>query len=361
MRPKEIVHRFLASMGRPEATEQYLRLFRAEQRERFALVVITASAVIDSSNAVVDDLILLSELELSPVLCLEDEALAMRLQDKLPDDFPLKATRYQDAARVANSGKMPLIIACNEAERTAAFAHLKARKAVYLISQSGLQPKGQGVRSLINMRTDYSALVAETGLRPEQAALLTEVRSLFANCSHTFTVSLTSAQDLLRELFTVKGAGTLVRRGTQVKRVESLADLEHERFAALLASAFGRPPADAFFARPPLVIYLADHYQGAAVLEDAPLAPYLSKFAVDIRAQGEGIGGDLWRALTRDHKRFFWRSRPHNAIAAWYASTCDGLVRGAEWTVYWRGLETSEIGQAVDYAQAAPIDFGATT
>lgn len=361
MRPKEIVHRFLASMGRPEATEQYLRLFQAEQRERFAFVVITASAVIDSSNAVVDDLILLADLELSPVLCLEDEALAMRLRDKLPSDFPMQACLVEEAAHVAAAGGMPLIIACNQSERTAAFAHLKPRKAVYLISQSGLQPQGQSVRSLINLRTDYEALVGDSGLRREQATLLAEVRGLFADCSHTFTVSLTSAQDLLRELFTVKGAGTLVRRGTQVERLSGFSDLEPERFAQLLASAFGKSPAQSFFQRSPLVIYLADHYQGAAVLEDAPLAPYLSKFAVDIRAQGEGIGGDLWRALTGGHKRFFWRSRPKNPIAPWYSSKCDGLIRGPEWTVFWRGLDTSEIGTAVRYAQEAPVDFGTTT
>jgi acetylglutamate synthase len=208
------------------------------------------------------------------------------------------------------------------------------------------------------LRTDYGPLVSAGGLDPEQATLLTEIRSLFAACEHTFTVSLTSAQDLLRELFTVKGAGTLVRRGTQVETVQTYQDLDQSRFAALLLSAFGREADPAVFARPALVIYLAAQYQGAAVLEAAPLAPYLSKFAVDIRAQGEGIGGDLWRALTRDHDRFFWRSRPDNPIAPWYASKCDGLVRGPKWTVYWRGLPTSEISQAVQLAEAAPVDFG---
>ncbi len=347
-------------MGRPEATEQYLRLFQAEQRERFAFVVITGSALVDSSNAVVDDLMLLAELELSPVLCLEEESLAALLQEKLPRGFPLQIASAEDAPRIAEAGKMPLLIARNHGERAAAFAHLKARKVVFLINQSGLQPKGQSVRSLINLRTDYDALVGASGLRQEQATLLTDVRDLFAQCPHTFTVSLTSAQDLLRELFTVKGAGTLVRRGTQVERIASFDDLAQARFATLLSSAFGTPPASAFFSRPPLVIFLADQYQGAAVLEEAPLAPYLSKFAVEIRAQGEGIGGDLWRALTNDHERFFWRSRPNNPIAPWYASKCDGLLRGDAWTVYWRGLDTSEIAAAVGYAQEAPIDFGAT-
>lgn len=361
MRPKEIVHRFLASMGRPEATEQYLRLYQAEEPERFALVIITARALRDSSNAVVADLVFLRELELTPVLCLPSQGLAATLIGDLSEGFGVEQCAVKDAASVASSRHIPLVLASDAQALRAVAEHLRPRKIIYLIGQSGLQPEGEEVRSLINMRTDYDSLVAVDGLRPEQAELLTDVRELFATCKHNFTVSLTSAQDLLRELFTVKGAGTLVRRGTKVETAHSYDELERGRFSSLLNSAFGRKAIDRFFDRPALVIYLASQYQGAAVLEASPLAPYLSKFAVDIRAQGEGIGGDLWRALTGDHDRFFWRSRPDNPIASWYASKCDGLVRGKEWTVYWRGLDTSEIPQAVALASQAPVDFGAAS
>ncbi|MCP4449520.1 MAG: hypothetical protein GY811_29930 [Myxococcales bacterium] len=345
-------------MGRPEATEQYLRLFRAEQRERFAFVVLTPAALTDSSNAVVADLDFLRELELIPVVCIDNSDHARALVAKLEGDFPIRECQIEDAATLAAEGTMPLIIAASESERRIAIARLRPRKVVFLIGQSGLQPEGQAVRSLINMRTDYASLVGTTGLRTEQASLLSEVRELFTASEHTFSVSLTSPQDLLRELFTVKGAGTLVRRGARVERLRSYEELEHGRFSTLLESAFGRAPTEAFFERAPLAVYLSSDYQGAAVMEPAPLAPYLSKFAVDIRAQGEGIGGDLWHALAADHDRFFWRSRPDNPIAPWYGNQCDGLVRCDGWTVFWRGLATSEIVEAVTYAHDAPIDLG---
>ncbi len=355
MRPKEIVHRFLASMGRPEATEQYLRLFQAERSEGFALVVITARALEESSNAVVADLIFLRELELTPVLCVESAALAQTLIAKLPKNFTITQADLTDAAQVARNGQLPLLVAHHEGERQAAAQTLRPRKIVYLIGQSGLQPQDQPVRSLVNLRIDYDKLAAE--LRPEQATLLTEVRDLFTTCEHTFTVSLTSAQDLLRELFTVKGAGTLVRRGTKVRQLQSYSDLDTKNFSDLLHSAFGKRADPIALTRPTLAIYLAASYQGAAILEATPLAPYLSKFAVDLQAQGEGIGGDLWRALCQNHPRFFWRGRPKNPIAPWYAAKCDGLVRTSEWITYWRGLDTSEIGQAVHLATTTPLDF----
>lgn len=357
MRPKEVIQRFLASMGRPDATKQYLELFQAERRERFAFVVVTASAFADCSS-VVSDVGFLRGLELCPVLCVPSEDLATQLTLALPADVIATRCSTSNAAEVANTGDLPLLVASSEEERRAAIASLRSRKAIYLIGTSGLQPHGHRVRSLVNLRTDYADLAEESALPPDQARLLSEIRNLFKACKHTLTVSVTSAQDLLRELFTVKGAGTLVRRGTQVERFESFGALEEDRFATLLSSAFGKAPAVQFFERSALAIYLAADYQGAAVLQEAPLAPYLSKFAVDIRAQGEGIGGDLWRALTSENARFFWRSRPNNPIAPWYASKCDGLMRNEAWTTYWVGLNASEIAEAVDYVQGAPLDFG---
>ncbi len=358
MRPKEVIHRFLASIGRPEATAQYVRLFQAEQRERFAFVMLTEAAFLDIGS-VISDLGFLRGLELFPVLCVPSTALATKLEENLPESLPVKRCGLAAATEVANSGALPLLVATAERERRLAVATLESRKVVVLIGTSGLQPRGESVRSLVNLRTDYKELSAAP-LPSEQLAVLREVEAVFGDCAHTFTVSITSAHDLLRELFTVKGAGTLIRRGTQVERFSSFGKLDQGRLAQLLHSAFGRAPTRTIFERPPLQVYLAEGYQGAAILDDAGLAPYLSKFAVDIRAQGEGIGGDLWRALCQDHGRFFWRSRPANPIAPWYAAKCDGLVRGSSWTTYWVGLSTSEIPAAVSFAESAPVDFGAS-
>jgi acetylglutamate kinase len=87
--------------------------------------------------------------------------------------------------------------------------------------------------------------------------------------------------------------------------------------------------------------------------------PYLSKFAVEPEARGEGMGRDLWQAISRDYPALYWRSRPDNPIAAWYDSVCDGLVRSPEWTVYWRGIDTAMIPDVVETACAQPADFTA--
>jgi acetylglutamate kinase len=171
------------------------------------------------------------------------------------------------------------------------------------------------------------------------------------------TVSVTSPLDLLRELFTVKGAGTLIRRGSTVRRHATYDEVDRTRLEELIERAFSRDLSPAFFARPALSIYVADDYRGAAVMTPTELGPYLSKFAVDVAARGEGIGRDLWQALTRDYPAFFWRSRATNPITPWYIQQADGMLRADPWVIFWRGLAPTDLPAAITWAQSAPIDL----
>jgi acetylglutamate synthase len=182
-------------------------------------------------------------------------------------------------------------------------------------------------------------------------------RRLVEGAPHKLLVTISSPLDLLRELFTVKGAGTLLRRGAVIACKEGFANIERERLRALLESSFGRPPDEGFFSRPASQIYVADDYRGAAVLRATPLGPYLTKYAVDREAQGEGIGSDLWVRLVSEHPTFFWRARPSNPIDAWYTKQCDGLARFPDWHIYWKNLPTEKIPEAISYALAQPIDI----
>ncbi len=104
-----------------------------------------------------------------------------------------------------------------------------------------------------------------------------------------------------------------------------LAEVDLPRLRALLTSSFGRPPRDEFFqlvARAAPRIYLEEAYRAAAILFDTPatsstasLGSYLSKFAVDREAQGEGMGRDLWQAIAREFPRMFSGGRyPPNTL-----------------------------------------------
>lgn len=353
MRAKDVVHRFLASIGRPSEANQYLDYFQSQKPERFAFVFVHDDVLSNADHGLRADLRFLKQLELTPVLCVSSDQIRQALLSNALQD--VVACDVEQAGAVCAAGDIAFIVAASPQSRAEAIATLRPRKAVYLIPRSGLQPEDEEVRSLVDLHNDYQELLGK--LPAEQADLLTESRLLLDATEHHFTVSITSPLDLLRELFTVRGAGTLVRRGTQVLCSKTFRDIDQERLGMLLESAFGSRPQPEFYARDINSIYVASDYRGAAVIEDKSLAPYLSKFAVDIQARGEGIGGDLWRALIADQDRFFWRSRQNNPITPWYEGQCDGLVRTGVWTVFWRGLMPGEIPQAVELANNAPKDF----
>jgi acetylglutamate kinase len=134
--------------------------------------------------------------------------------------------------------------------------------------------------------------------------------------------------------------------------------LDRERLSALLEATFGKPLRPEFLMRPPLGVYVEQAYRGAAIVSPHATASFLTKFVVDRLAQGLGVGRDLWEAVTADHEKLFWRSRPQNPISRWYESQCQGMVRTPDWCVYFRGVEHNDIPRLIREALAAPVDFG---
>jgi acetylglutamate kinase len=212
---------------------------------------------------------------------------------------------------------------------------------------------------VVNLTTDGD-LIRSSGLLSEPDALLFDlVRGLLARSDvDRLLVSVTSPWTLLTELFTVRGAGTLLKRGTEILRHEDYASIDQSRLKDLLESSFRRPLLPGFLQRKPLAVYLQPDYRGAAILEPSRVGPLLSKFAVDPVAQGEGMGRDLWQRIVRGFPSLVWRARRDNPINSFYVTECDGMARAAKWQVFWRRVELTRVAAVVDELVALPQDFG---
>ena len=310
MEPSDVVLRFLASVGRPGEVALYVDLFRSQRPESFAILAVAGEI---DQEALTLDLHYLERLDLHPYVA-------------APGDDLIALARQR-----------------------------RTRKLIFLGPWRGLEPSGRPAPSLVDLTTEYDPLLPL--LRPEQQALLTRARDVIEGVDHKISVAVTSPLDLLRELFTVRGAGTMIRRGAVVQRYVDYDALDLDRLSALMASAFGSEPPRAFFDRDITRVYVAGDYDGAAIVAPSAIGPYLTKFAVDRRAQGDGIGRDLWRAMQADCPSLFWRSRPDNPIAAWYLQQCQGMALVEGWQVFWRGLAAEQLPRAIEIALAAPRDF----
>ena len=381
----EIVQRFLESVGAKADIDLYLRLFRAQRKESFAILAPNAQIVKSALDPVHFDLRILANLGLLPVVLLgllepkDGDAQAARVADWLLEDaVPCDVIRAEAEGQnlrpatvaaireVVARGAIPLVSleACKEMTIDGRFrllaslaTELETRKVVFLSRRAGLVQGAAPSPSVVSLATDTERLLAPGVLSRGQASLLRQVKQLLERVPHRLSVTVVNPLQLLRELFTVNGAGTLIRKGSRIDVYDGWASIDRTRLTALFASAFGRTIRPEFFSQPVARTFVEEAYRGAAVVQETAVVPYLTKFAVERAAQGEGLGGELWSLVSRDFPRFFWRSRPQNAITAWYAKQCDGLVRFPEWHVFWRGLPVETIESAVRFALAAPNDF----
>jgi ribosomal protein S18 acetylase RimI-like enzyme len=374
MEPADVVLRFLESVGSRRESDFYLALFRADAPERFAAISVDANVARHAAEAVTLDLRFLAALGLYPVVLLglfeSTEAMehAIRLARRLDkagvralllgSDEPDLAERAAAAAREQTITIVAFPVAAQARFETlgALVGALRTRKLIFLHRPGGLRQNGE-LMPLVNLTTDWGMLTQSKELSRKERTLVEESRRLVENAPHRLSIAITSPLNLFRELFTIKGAGTLLRRGAIIER-HRFAALDRERLRALLTRSFGRAPVDDFFGRDIAWGYVEESYRGAALVQETPLGAYLSKFAVDAEAQGEGIGRDLWQALAADYARIFWRARPGNPISAWYTKLCDGLMRFPEWSVYWKGLPPADVAAAVQWALQQPIDIG---
>lgn len=380
---------FLESVGRRSEAELYLRLFRKLPKQSFAIIAPGGPVVRQALGSLVEQLRFLADLGLyAPVvLGLFDPEVAATSSERLVKRLPtvgLEACPHEMSepdlvatlTQELREERVPVVkfapregSGFNERvlELGALSRALETRKVVLLRRRGGLSLRGEksvtaarpeGRVSVINLRTDRDGFMKGRQLGKRDAELVQLAQSLIESMdSSSLLVSVTSPLNLLKELFTVKGAGTLIKRGTEIQRRASYAETDVPRLTQLLEQSFGRALDAGFFQRGPLRIYLETGYRGAAIVHDGGPAPYLTKFAVEPEAQGEGIGNDLWQAMQSDFPSLFWRARPENPINSWYQSVCDGMVRLPRWTVFFRGIDAGKIPAILERADELPSDF----
>lgn len=386
---------FLESVGRRSEAEFYLRLFLKLPPESFGIIAPGATVIRYALGSLVEQLKFLADLGLHApvVLGLYDPEQGAASSDRLIKRLQLQGMEAyshemgedglaEKLRRELRADRLPVVRfkavegqtideRLNQLGELA--KELDTRKFVLLRRRGGLKPltprrlelapgyflpTDAGRISIINLRTDRAGIVVGKTLPKRDYELLTAAERLIDLSQPTpILASITSPINLLKELFTVKGAGTLIKLGSAVSRHRSYVNLDTERLRKLLEASFGRALDDRFFDRTPLAVYVEAEYRGAAVVAHGNPVPYLSKFAVEPEAQGEGMGRDLWQAISRDYPALYWRGRADNPIASWYASVCDGMVRLPEWNVYWRGIETSQIPEVIEAARSHPADF----
>ncbi len=221
---------------------------------------------------------------------------------------------------------------------------VKPHKVIFLTGTGGLLDDSGRVISAISLRTDYDHLLSQDWVHSGMRLKLEQIKDTLDRLPPETSVSITSAANLTRELFTHTGAGTLIRRGENIGWFDAVDEQMLGPLARLLEQSFGRKlRADWWSERQVTGLLWAESGRAAAlIVEGAEGVPYLDKFVVTPEAQGEGLGAALWQALVQRFPRLYWRARVGNPIASWYFQQAQTTYRHGEWIIYSIGIDDFE-------------------
>lgn len=366
--------RSLAAIGATKEAKFYAELFAAQEAERFALIVIDPRCLKNPLlEVLISNLRILSVLKLSPVLlvgALDDDRTTVKFQaQRLAKDLDqasvkiakLNTASYQLIPEVRQKARKGIIPILEMTERRGKMSlqkivtDLKPNKIIFLQPSGGLS-RGDERLSVVNIDT------LEETLDPDeftvgQSRFINLVKELAKEKGNKAVYVIASPLNLLAELFTTKGSGTMLRRAAPIMTTPTLARTDKAKLKTSIEEAFNKPIKSLFLRSKIYKGFIEEDYRGGAIFTELAGLPYLSKFWVSKAAQGEGIARDIWDKMCADIPAFFWRSRMGNPFNAWYMQACDGMQISGDWRVFWKGLDAPEVPGAIIAAASAPDDF----
>ncbi|MFT5139670.1 MAG: acetylglutamate kinase [Lysobacterales bacterium] len=239
----------------------------------------------------------------------------------------------------SRSGQV-LNINADVAARELVFA-LRPHKIIFLTSTGGLLDRDGRVISAISLDNDYEALMNEAWVHSGMRLKLQQIHDMLGGLDRNASVSITSANQLTRELFTYRGAGTLVRKGEEVGVFETPDFDVLKQVTKRVENSFGRKLRDDWTEGliEPLVLLSESTRAAAVVVAGQDGVPYLDKFIVTADAQGEGLGAAMWQVLRARYSQMYWRARSSNPVVNWYFQQADSAERQGQWVVFTIGIK----------------------
>ncbi|WP_154222608.1 acetylglutamate kinase [Marinicella rhabdoformis] len=239
-------------------------------------------------------------------------------------------------------------------------AAIKPHKTLFVTPTGGLLNEKNQVISAIQLRHDYDHLMSQKWLHSGMKLKLQQINRLLEMMDSSHSVSITSCQNLVKELFTHKGAGTYISLGEKISCNSDSDQIDWLELSGILECSFGRQlKVDWWQDLTLLNVFIAESGRAAAVVcKGHDNVPYLDKFAVTPEAQGEGLAASLWQEIIKNHPSLYWRSRYNNEINPWYHKKADFSVKQeqGDWIGFACGL-TAAVATACT-AQAFLIDPG---
>ena len=378
MSVRETVLKSLSAVGAQHEAKFYAELFARQDAETFAMIVLDPRCLKKPlSESLITALRILSNLELTPILIIgamddartsvkfQAQSLARDLDRSGVQALKLNTATYgliKEVRKTARSRKIPILEMTDRRGKmnlAALVKSLQPNKIIFLQPSGGLN--FNGVRRPNLTVQDLPEVMETEAFSAGQIRFLDTVLDLEKSTKLRRSYVIASPLNLLGELFTTRGTGTLIRRAVELETGSSFKAFSKPKLSQSMEMAFGKRVKAKFFKKKLYKGFVESEYRGGALFIEQAGQPYLSKFFVLQEARGEGIARDIWEAACAEVPSFIWRSRMGNPFNAWYMKQCDGMQRAenasGDWRIFWKGLDASKIGDSIESAISAPDDF----
>ncbi|EHK50093.1 hypothetical protein TRIATDRAFT_51659 [Trichoderma atroviride IMI 206040] len=227
---------------------------------------------------------------------------------------------------------------------------LEPLKVVYLSEKGGLFNGSGSKISQINLDEEYDDLMSQPWCRYGTRLKIKESKELLDTLPQSSSVTIIHPSDLLKELFTNSGAGTLIRRGDKIQKVSSLDEFQDlNRIREILTGDYKDPNTKAtvdrfmeLLAANPFTAYYDDSMSCLAiVLPPSANRPIATLATLNITKSGwlSNVVENVFSAIRKDHPSLYWIVSEADENLTWFFDKSDGSFNTNGSVFFYYGCE----------------------
>ncbi len=217
----------------------------------------------------------------------------------------------------------------------------------------GVLDKNGNIISTIDIQFDLPNLIKNNVITEGMLLKVLEIKTLLQHSLLT-VVEVCSAENILQELFTVKGSGTFIRYGGSFIIKKDFKDVNTQKIKKLLEESFCKMLVEDYFKHPIECVIVDKDYTGVMIIKKIQGTPYLDKLAIAKSAQGNGLAKAMWSFVKMKYPSLIWRSSVNNPINNWYFKNCDGVEKSSSWIIFWYNLDRNTVNTLAPIITALP-------
>ena len=217
----------------------------------------------------------------------------------------------------------------------------KINKIIFITQTGGILDSEGSIIPFVNVSDNKPKDFITRGMRFK----LKEIKKYLIK-NPQVSITITSAKNILSELFTIKGSGTVLKNHI-IENSPDKEKVDKTKIVKNIQDSFGRKLKKDFWDEPIERIFFQKDYEAVAIVKKINDLPYLCKFSVLKAKQGTGLGKALWQELTRKYTSFVWRSNSYNPINSFYYSKSDGMTKSGKWHIFWKNIKKDKIWKIV--------------